>query len=367
MTRTSPRPSRRTASPRPSRRTASPRPSRRTASPRPSRRTASSPRSSPRATRRTRTRVVAGGDRTRTSLPAEARGTATARTRTRATASRRRTTRRTAPARGWMDGPGDYSPTTAIGYGFNKFKDNAGAFLPLALVAIGTGVLISIIGSIVTGGDALFSYDSDGFQFSPLAGLFNILGQVAVTLVRRRRPDSGCLLRGGRPRGHPQLDVRALGQDPGAGRDAGDQRAHDHRLRAVRAARLRGHLPDLVRDVLHRRPRRGRRDRDQVELLVRLEERGAAGRSWPCCRSCASWPARSPAWSACWWPTPWSRSPRRTPIVGSRASRSLPDRSTSNDGPAPHAGCRAVGVRGPGDYWATPYRRSPASPRPGTM
>ena len=83
---------------------------------------------------------------------------------------------------GGMGGPGDYSPTTAIGYGFNKFKDNAGAFLLLALVAIGTGVLISIIGSIVTGGDALFSYDSDGFQFSPLAGLFNILGQVAVTL-----------------------------------------------------------------------------------------------------------------------------------------------------------------------------------------
>ena len=49
-------------------------------------------------------------------------------------------------------------------------------------MAIGTGILISVIGSIVTGGDALFSYDSDGFQFSPLAGLFNILGQVAVTL-----------------------------------------------------------------------------------------------------------------------------------------------------------------------------------------
>ncbi len=77
---------------------------------------------------------------------------------------------------------GPYSPTDAIGYGFGKFKDNAGAFLLLALVAIGTGILISIIGSIVTGGDALFSYDSDGFQFSPLAGVFNILGQVAVTL-----------------------------------------------------------------------------------------------------------------------------------------------------------------------------------------
>ena len=79
-------------------------------------------------------------------------------------------------------GMGAYSPTDAIGYGFGKFKDNAGAFLLLALVAIGTGILISVIGSIVTGGDALFSYDSDGFQFSPLAGVFNILGQVAVTL-----------------------------------------------------------------------------------------------------------------------------------------------------------------------------------------
>jgi len=75
-----------------------------------------------------------------------------------------------------------YSPTSAIGYGFGKFKDNAGAFILLALLAVGTGIVISVIGSIVTGGDALFSYDSDGFQFSPLAGLFNILGQVAVTL-----------------------------------------------------------------------------------------------------------------------------------------------------------------------------------------
>ena len=75
-----------------------------------------------------------------------------------------------------------YSATDAIGYGFSKFKDNAGAFLLLALVAIGTGILISVIGSIVTGGDALFTYDSDGFEFSPLAGVFNILGQVAVTL-----------------------------------------------------------------------------------------------------------------------------------------------------------------------------------------
>ena len=79
-------------------------------------------------------------------------------------------------------GMGAYSPTDAIGYGFGKFKDNAGAFILLALVAIGTGIVISIIGSIVTGGDALFSYDSNGFQFSPLAGIFNILGQVAVTL-----------------------------------------------------------------------------------------------------------------------------------------------------------------------------------------
>jgi hypothetical protein len=79
-------------------------------------------------------------------------------------------------------GMGAYSPTDAIGYGFGKFKDNAGAFLLLALVAIGTGIVISVIGSIVTGGDALFSYDSSGFQFSPLAGIFNILGQVAVTL-----------------------------------------------------------------------------------------------------------------------------------------------------------------------------------------
>ncbi|MET1061069.1 MAG: hypothetical protein ABWX84_15825 [Nocardioides sp.] len=75
-----------------------------------------------------------------------------------------------------------YSATDAIGYGFNKFKDNAGAFLLLALLAVGTGIAISVIGSIVTGGDALFSYDSDGFEFSPLAGLFNILGQVAFTL-----------------------------------------------------------------------------------------------------------------------------------------------------------------------------------------
>ncbi len=42
--------------------------------------------------------------------------------------------------------------------------------------------MISLIGSLVTGGDSLFSYDSDGFQFSPLAGVFNILGQVATTL-----------------------------------------------------------------------------------------------------------------------------------------------------------------------------------------
>ena len=35
---------------------------------------------------------------------------------------------------------GPYSPTDAIGYGFGKFKDNAGAFLLLALVAIGTGI-----------------------------------------------------------------------------------------------------------------------------------------------------------------------------------------------------------------------------------
>ena len=79
-------------------------------------------------------------------------------------------------------GPGPYSPTEAIAYGFTKFKDNAGAYLLLALIAIGTGIAISVIGSIVTGGDALFSWDQDGFDFNPLAGLFNIISQIAYTL-----------------------------------------------------------------------------------------------------------------------------------------------------------------------------------------
>ena len=164
--------------------------------------------------------------------------------------------------------------------------------------------LISIIGSIVTGGDALFSYDSDGFQFSPLAGVFNILGQVAVTLF------GAALIRGA----FDAVDGREVTLGSMFERwdkiqvlvaALVDQRAHHHRLRAVRAARLRGHLPDLVRDVLHRRPGRGRGDRDQVELLVRLEARRAAAAAGAAVASCASWPARSPAWSACWWPTRW--------------------------------------------------------------
>ena len=240
MTRTSRRPSRRTASRRRSRRTASPRPSRRTASPRPSRRTAS-PRQPPGRPRTARTR---------TRSP-EARGLRPGPEPGRRPAAAELPDVRRRPGR-----DGRLQPDHAIGYGFDKFKDNAGAFLLLALVAIGTGILISIIGSIVTGGDALFSYDSDGFQFGPLAGVFNILGQVAVTLF------GAALIRVPSTRWtaarSPSAHVRALGQDPGAGGDAGDQRAHDHRLRAVRAARLRGHLPDLVRDVLHRRPWRGR-------------------------------------------------------------------------------------------------------------
>ncbi|RYP87201.1 hypothetical protein EKO23_06205 [Nocardioides guangzhouensis] len=79
-------------------------------------------------------------------------------------------------------GPGPYSPTDAIAYGFNKFKDNAGAFLLLALIAIGTSFAISIVGGIITGGDALFTWDQNGFDFNPLAGIVNILSQIAYTL-----------------------------------------------------------------------------------------------------------------------------------------------------------------------------------------
>ena len=97
----------------------------------------------------------------------------------RATASRRRTTRRTARGRAAR---GDYSPTDAIGYGFSKFKDNAGAFILLALAAVGASIVISIIGSIVTDGSGVISYDTSGFSFNPLAGVFQIISQVVLTL-----------------------------------------------------------------------------------------------------------------------------------------------------------------------------------------
>ena len=79
-------------------------------------------------------------------------------------------------------GAGDYSATDAIGYGFNKFKDNAGAFVLLALAAVGASIVISIIGSIVTDGSGVISYDTSGFSFDPLAGLFQIISQVVLTL-----------------------------------------------------------------------------------------------------------------------------------------------------------------------------------------
>lgn len=79
-------------------------------------------------------------------------------------------------------GAGAYSPTDAIGYGFNKFKDNAGAFIVLALLAVGASILISIIGSIVSDGASIVAYDTNGFEFSFVAFLFNIISQLVGTL-----------------------------------------------------------------------------------------------------------------------------------------------------------------------------------------
>ncbi len=80
-------------------------------------------------------------------------------------------------------GAGGYSPTSAIGYGFNKFKDNAGAFILLALLAVGISIAISVVGSIVSGGASMIAYDSSGFEFSLIAFVFNILAQLAGTLL----------------------------------------------------------------------------------------------------------------------------------------------------------------------------------------
>jgi hypothetical protein len=82
-------------------------------------------------------------------------------------------------------GPGGtspYSATDAIGYGFSKFKDNAGAFIVLALLAVGASIAISIVGSIVSDGASIIAFDSEGFEFSLVAFLFNLLAQLVGTL-----------------------------------------------------------------------------------------------------------------------------------------------------------------------------------------
>jgi hypothetical protein len=86
---------------------------------------------------------------------------------------------------GYGGGQGPYSVTDAIGYGFNKFKDNAGAFIVLALLAVLSGFVINAIGTLASGGEASFGYNAGGnggFQFDVIAFVFSILAQAVSTL-----------------------------------------------------------------------------------------------------------------------------------------------------------------------------------------
>ena len=156
----------------------------------------------------------------------------------------------------------------------------------------------------MTGGDALFSYDSDGFEFSPLAGVFNILGQVAVTLF------GAALIRGA----FDAVDGREV--------TLGSMFERWDKIQVLVATLVISVLT-TIGFVLCVLP--GfvvifltwfatyfivERGEDAVTAIkssfsFTSEARRAAAAAGAAVASCASWPARWRAWSACWWPTRW--------------------------------------------------------------
>lgn len=81
-----------------------------------------------------------------------------------------------------------YSPGNAITYGWNKFRENAGAFIVVGLLFIASQIGISLIGSIFSGGGS-YAMDSDssvgvgfGVGFSFVGTLFNILASIVAAL-----------------------------------------------------------------------------------------------------------------------------------------------------------------------------------------
>lgn len=85
-------------------------------------------------------------------------------------------------------GPGGqepYSAATAIGYGWNKFKQNAGPFVILALISVVLSGLLSGVGNAFTDSGVSDTDDltSLGAGFSVVGMLFNLAAQVVSTLM----------------------------------------------------------------------------------------------------------------------------------------------------------------------------------------
>lgn len=76
---------------------------------------------------------------------------------------------------GGGDHSGPYSATTAIGYGWKKFTENAGVFLLLAFLMFAVTMLVSLVATVVTGG---FSAATDATGLDALAGGFSVLSIV---------------------------------------------------------------------------------------------------------------------------------------------------------------------------------------------
>ena len=77
-----------------------------------------------------------------------------------------------------VGGPTPFSPVDAIAYGWKKFRENAGPILLAAVILIVASIVMSIIGSIVTGG----GMGSTSMDFSLGGTIFDILSSL-VTLV----------------------------------------------------------------------------------------------------------------------------------------------------------------------------------------
>lgn len=84
-----------------------------------------------------------------------------------------------------------YSAPSAIGYGWRKFTQNLGPFLLLGLIAVGSALVISFLGSVFSGGgDLMADRSDDGMSFALAGGfgfvgiLFNLLGQVVATFFQ---------------------------------------------------------------------------------------------------------------------------------------------------------------------------------------